>query len=205
MSQRNAQAEQRRPRLFIAAELPALVTELLGEVIHHLRGQGVEGVRWVRPEGVHLTLKFLGETPEERLEAIAQAMAQAAVQTPPFALNIQGVGAFPNLRAPQVVWLGLSGQVEVLKELQSALEQTLEQAGFPREGRAFSPHLTLGRVNGRLTPGQLQALSAGLKGAGAVEFPEVSVDAMSLIESLLERSGARYVQRAVVRLGRELA
>jgi 2'-5' RNA ligase len=205
MSQRNGLVEQRRPRLFIAVELPAVVKDLLGGVVQHLRRQGVDGVRWVRPEGVHLTLKFLGETLEERLEAIAQAMAQAAEGTPPFVLGIGGAGAFPNLRAPQVAWLGLRGQVEALGELQSALEKALELAGFPREGRAFSPHLTLGRVNGRLTPSQLQALLEGLKGAGAVEFPDVSVDAISLIESQLERSGARYVQRAVAKLRRELA
>ena len=189
------------PRLFIAVELPEAVREQLRQAIAGLRRPDLEAVRWVRPEGIHLTLHFLGETLAERMEDIHQAMSQAAVSAQLLTLRVQGAGAFPNMRAPQVVWLGLSEQTDALRDLQARLEAALVQHGFTKEERDFSPHLTLGRVNGRLSALGLQALAEGLRQAEAVEFPSIPVDGISLMESRLERSGARYMQRRLVRLG----
>ncbi len=165
----------------------------------------LDDVRWVRPDGIHLTLKFLGDTPTEGLDAIALAMARAAARIQPFAVQVQGTGAFPSLRAPRVVWLGLSEQAELLGELQAGLEAALEREGFPKEQRGFSPHLTLGRINGRLSPLQLEALAEGLRQIDAFAFPAIPVEAISLIESQLDRSGARYFPRRLAKLGEEVA
>ncbi|MBI4311380.1 MAG: RNA 2',3'-cyclic phosphodiesterase [Chloroflexi bacterium] len=194
-------AKDRRARLFVAVELPASVRDVIGQAIREMQERGVTAVRWVRAEGVHLTLKFLGETPESRLEAIVRAMALAAAGAPPFELHVQGAGAFPNMRSPRVVWLGLHGQVDVLQGLQAGLEEALAGEGFPKEERAFTPHLTLGRIDGKLSPPQLHGLAESVEEFGSRSFPAFPVDGVSLVESLLERTGARYVQRNGVPLG----
>lgn len=198
--QRTAIVTQPTLRLFISVELPEAVRDSIGQAVRALQRSGVSGVRWVRPESVHLTLQFLGDTPENKMEAIAQAMGQAAQGVPPFELGVQGAGAFPNMRSPRVVWLGLNGQVETLRGLQAKVEQGLASLGFPHEERDFSPHLTLGRTSGRLPPNQLQPLAEGLEQLAMQSFPGIPVHALCLMESQLAPSGARYFRRRLVKL-----
>ncbi|MBI4340017.1 MAG: RNA 2',3'-cyclic phosphodiesterase [Chloroflexi bacterium] len=191
----------RKLRLFIAVELPAPVRGLVEQVLGDLSRRVPVGVRWVRPEGVHLTLKFLGETPEEQMEAIGDALTLVAGSIPPFCLEVRGAGAFPNMRSPRVAWLGLDGETGALARVQGRLEDALVDLGFPAEERDFSPHLTLGRVNGRLSTPQLSALARGLEEVGARAFPAFLVEAMSLIESQLSSTGATYYPRRRARVG----
>ena len=133
-------------RLFIAVKLPemlhtALMT--LQERVERLDPQHM--IRWVANDSLHLTLKFLGDAPADQVEAILGAM-QAASDTSPFTLRLEQIGAFPNLRAPRVVWLGVAGEMAALHQLRDAVERTVSPLGFPTEARPFSPHLTLGRA-----------------------------------------------------------
>ncbi|MBI4201525.1 MAG: RNA 2',3'-cyclic phosphodiesterase [Chloroflexi bacterium] len=188
-------------RLFVAVGLPEETRAYLRQAIQELRSIDLDAIRWVKPEGIHLTLKFLGDTPVKRLDAIGEAMFQGSRSFAPFGLRIRGAGAFPNLSSPRVVWLGLSGEVTELARLQGRLEDALEAAGFPREQRGFSPHLTLGRVNGRLSAVQVQTLTAGLRHVDGMAFPDIPVTGISLMESNLDGTGARYVERKKVGLG----
>ena len=139
-------------RLFIAVLLPAPQRATLEAAIANLRQQGVAGVRWVRPEGIHLTLKFLGDVHPSQVEAVASAMRAAAEEASSFQLQLASLGVFPSLTRPRVIWAGVAGQMEQLAALQAQVEERLEPLGYPREGRPFSPHLTLGRLGERATP-----------------------------------------------------
>jgi 2'-5' RNA ligase len=141
-------------RSFIAIDLPDEVRLILDQVQMDLKGS-LAGVRWVRPEGIHLTLKFLGSIPPEQVAVIAAAVGEVVHGELPLALNLSGLGAFPNPRRPRVIWVGIAGEVERLGRLQARLEETLEPLGFPREGRSFRPHLTLGRVKDTHRPPDL--------------------------------------------------
>jgi 2'-5' RNA ligase len=141
-------------RSFIAIDLPDGVRLILDQVQRELKGS-LTAVRWVRPEGIHLTLKFLGSIPPEQVGAIAAAVGKVVHGEPPLALNLSGLGAFPNPRKPRVIWVGIAGEVERLGRLQARVEGTLEPLGFPREERSFRPHLTLGRVKDTRRPPDL--------------------------------------------------
>lgn len=192
-------------RLFIAVELPEVVVRHIGQVIGRLRQQDLPGIRWVRPEGVHLTLKFLGNVPESHVQAIAEAMGWAVAGVAPFVLHVRGVGVFPHLRAPRVLWVGVQGDLERLVQLHQRLEEALEAQGFTKEQRAFSPHLTLGRVRGRLLPPEIQRLAQTMESLREIGPVELSVTGLSLMESRLTAEGAIYRRKAQTPLKNGLA
>lgn len=132
-------------RTFICFELPVHVIETLAELQESLRPLS-GGVRWTRPKGIHLTLKFLGDVDEESLPAVAQAVKVAASSTSAFDIQVIGAGAFPNIKRPRVFWVGVSEPSGELQRLQERIETALQPLGFERETRKFSPHLTIGRV-----------------------------------------------------------
>lgn len=134
-------------RTFIAIDIPRSTQEALDRLITEFRKTGA-AVTWVKPGRMHLTLKFLGNVPEAKIDAISQAMAGTVEQSAPFVLRPAGCGAFPAMKNMRVVWVGLQGDLDPLKRVQQALESTLEVLGFEREQRSFKPHLTLGRVKG---------------------------------------------------------
>jgi RNA 2',3'-cyclic 3'-phosphodiesterase len=135
-------------RLFIALPLPPEVTGWLWQFGQKLAGVvPPEAVRWVRPEGMHLTLSFLGdEVTAVQLPLIIQALDQLATVTQPFSLHLDKLGCFPKPLAPRVIWAGLAGDVVQLRQLKTGLDELLTPLGWPPERRSFSPHLTLGRV-----------------------------------------------------------
>ncbi len=182
-------------RLFIAVELPEEVLRYIGETVGELRQHGITGIRWVRGEGVHLTLRFLGNVPERQVQFVLDAMSTAAAGIHPFALQVHGAGAFPNLRVPRVLWLGVQGEMEPLLRFHGRLEEALEACGFPREPKAFTAHLTLGRVNGRLSPLALANLTQAMEGLRSQEPLALPVTALSLIESQLTPQGAIYQRK----------
>jgi 2'-5' RNA ligase len=155
-------------------------------------------VRWVRPAGIHLTLKFLGEVPASQIAAIAEAMRSACAPHPPFSFAIGGLGCFPDARRPRVVWVGLDEPGGTLAHLQRDIERAMQPLGFRPEGRGFQPHLTLGRVKGG-RPEELQALGAYVSRARA-QVGQVQAASVSLIRSDLRPDGAVYTGLAVAPL-----
>jgi len=190
-------------RSFIAIELPPEVKRELAELRGRLR-QGLGNfVKWVDPEGIHLTLKFLGGVEAGELSRIARAVTEASRGTGPFELRLQSVGVFPGLSSPRVVWVGVGGEVAKLAQLQQRVEATMEPLGFAREGRAFTAHLTLGRVRERTLAEERRELGrrvTGLEYEGGSSF---WVTSMNLMRSQLTPQGAIYSLISEASLGPE--
>lgn len=132
-------------RAFFAISLPLEFKEEIARLQDILKKTRAE-VKWVRPESVHLTLKFLGQVAEDIIDPLAEAASVKASQTQALSLTLNGTGVFPGPRRPRVAWLGLAGDVGRIIDLQRGLEESAEKFGFAREKRKFSPHLTLGRI-----------------------------------------------------------
>ncbi len=132
-------------RSFIAIEIPPSLRNLLENLQRDLKKADGD-VRWVRPEGIHLTLKFLGSIEKGEVEKISRTLESIATAWRPFELNFHGLGCFPRFRSPRVIWVGLNQGVGSITSLQHAIEESLAKEGFAREDRSFTPHLTIGRV-----------------------------------------------------------
>jgi 2'-5' RNA ligase len=184
-------------RLFVAADLPADLRGRLAALQRDLRDLD-DGVRWVRPEGIHLTFVFLGEVAAERLGRLRAALAAAATAaSPPFRLQAAGLGAFPDRGALRVVWVGIEGDREAAQRLHLALERHLAPQGFAPEERAFRPHLTLGRARRE----SRRVDRAPLERHRDVDLGEFPVAEVHLFESRLEAGGARYASLGAFPLG----
>lgn len=184
-------------RLFVALNLPAAERRRILESTRRLREGGFP-VRWVGPEQLHVTLKFLGEVAEGRAAEIVHAVSGAARRARPFDLKLSGVGGFPRLANPRVVWLGIE-VVPELETLYAELEDRFEALGFERETRPFHPHLTLGRAQRGARAAQLRGLDGV---AGTVEYRgTVRAETLDLMQSRLRPSGAEYEVRHPAPLG----
>ena len=176
-------------RAFIAIDLPPDVKRALADAAATLNGRVPRGtVRWVRPEQMHLTLRFLGDTPADRLPALAAALDTLAAGHAPFVLRLTELGCFPNTRRPRVVWVGLGGAEAKLTALVAALEAALRPLGWPPEDKPFRAHLTLGRVKD-------ERAAQGVDWSAAVPALDVPVTAVHLIESQLRPEGSVYTVR----------
>ena len=184
-------------RSFIAIELPEHVKDTLRSVEDCLASFRLP-VRWVVPANIHVTLKFLGDVPESSIESIGTAITNAARLCRPFSLRPQGVGTFPGLKRPRVVWVGMQGETSVLAALQDRLEKELVTVGFPSEKRPFKAHLTLGRTQKRADP---STLLDALKACGEFESTPFEVRGVTLLRSDLHRTGAVYTKLAEYPLG----
>ena len=163
-----------------------------------LRAVGADaGLRWVRPEGIHLTLKFLGETDEEDLPGIIAALRDVARLHPPIEIEPGGLGSFGGRRGLRVVWVGLGGQIDALITLAAAIDAALAPQGFKREARAFNPHLTLARVRDDVSPDERARIHDVVARVVPPSLPTFPATAFSLMESKLQRGGAVYRQVAV--------
>jgi 2'-5' RNA ligase len=151
-------------------------------------------VHWVRAEGIHLTLQFYGEVTPDVVKGLQAALEQAAATVPPVALTLEGLGVFPNAVRPRVIWVGVGGQVDRLRELQRAVESASGPLGFKPEGRDYTPHLTLGRVPAELKPAERQKLAKALKATTLGRVGEFRVEVLSLMRSELKPMGAVYTQ-----------
>lgn len=187
-------------RTFIAIHLPAEVRQRLGQFQEQLRRAAPgEGVRWTEPDQIHLTLRFLGNVPEAELPQLSQALALACQAAAPFGLEAQGAGAFPDLKRPRVLWVGLGGAVAALAQLQAAVLEATRTWG-ELEDRPFHPHLTLGRVK-TADPRLLARLSGALQQAGSSAFGAWQVHQVALMRSDLSPAGPRYTVLAEAPLG----
>ena len=180
-------------RAFISVDVSQQARESLAGVTRSLQNAGVSQMRWVRPEGIHLTLKFLGEIDPDAVDPILGAMDRAIEGSSPFTLALSGIGAFPNLNAPKVISVGLKGDLDALGKLQERIDEVVHLAvGFPKESRAFTPHLTLGRMQNN-APGE-ERRRAGKATTGVDWQSDVSwqVNEVYLMRSTLNPSGAVY-------------
>lgn len=181
-------------RLFLAIELPAEVRATLNDLQHGLQGDpALAGLRWVRPDGIHLTLKFLGAVPAERVPEIEAAVARSVVGIPPFDLHLGKLGTFGSPRSPRVLWVDIAGDLDTLAKLQSQVEAELGPLGFPAEPRPFSPHLTLARVPPELAAEAARPLAEAVASHDA-PGATIRAEALALIESDLQRGGAVYTR-----------
>jgi len=188
-------------RTFIAIELDEAINAAIADLQGQLKAKVPrESVRWVKPEGIHLTLKFLGNVPANRVEEIERALTQACVGCPAFSVSIGGLGCFPNPRRPRVVWVGVQEESGTLARLQKAIEDGLEKLGFAPEGRKFHAHLTLGRTQQRASSGDVRRLGQLVEEMDIGELGQMEARAVSLIKSDLRPTGAVYTRLAEVRL-----
>lgn len=184
-------------RSFIAIAVPAEVQQRLVELQAKLKAHGGR-VRWPRPENIHLTLKFLGDTDEHLVDEIAGRLRQATASLSPFRLQIGGVGTFPNLKAPRVIWVGATSESDHLALLVRHIEEQMSALGFSKERRPFSAHLTLGRVKDLHG---IQPIIAGLREFERFEGGAFLVDTIFLIKSELHPSGSIYTPLKKIKIG----
>ncbi len=175
-------------RLFIGIGLPGECREAIASALIPLRTKEVP-VSWTPSRNLHLTLKFLGEVPPDRVEELAGLMERGGRKIPPFGFRVEGAGAFPTIRAPRVFWIGIREPLELVGKLHQNMENVLSDAGFPRDERSFHPHVTVGRVKGRVPPGWGERFAAAV---GGMTFGTVIVTSYRLYESRLSPSGAEY-------------
>jgi 2'-5' RNA ligase len=179
-------------RLFVAVEIPHEVKRLIVDTIEALqRAAAMPWLRWVRPEGIHATLEFLGATPEARLAEIRRALAGCADASRPFDLAPLGIGSFGG-RNVRVVWIGLGGDGGALSDLAEQVEESLEPLGLPRDQRAFNAHLTLARVRDEATPADRARLHDLLTRFDVPAFPTFRVAEFVLMQSVIGPDGAHY-------------
>jgi 2'-5' RNA ligase len=176
-------------RTFIAVEIDAAIRRAAAKLIEQLRSAGAD-VKWVEPENLHLTLKFLGDLGPDGVARVCRAVQQATACVPPFEIEIRGAGAFPNVHRPQTIWLGASDGDEQMAELAEQVESALEPFGFRRETRRFRTHLTIGRV--RRNGGRIAGLGSALAEQAGYEAGRMPVEEVVVFSSELTRAGPIY-------------
>jgi len=187
-------------RTFVAIELDEEIRKAIAGTQRQVQEQLMKQLRhtasdirvqWVRPDSIHLTLKFLGDIDEARVEDIRTALLPAVGRQSRLAMEVGGLGVFPDLRLPRVLWVGLSGQVDALMRVAAEVEAALTGVGFPPESRPLSPHLTLARIKERS-----REVGKGLADSGLMTQPfrvgSLAVKTVCLMKSDLKPSGAVY-------------
>lgn len=184
-------------RSFIAFKPPEGIARQIGRLQAHLRSEGVEA-RWVKPSNIHLTLKFLGETDTGRDGDIRRAMQTAVAGQAPLELALGGLGGFPNISRPRVLWQAVAMDVDRLQAIQQRLETLMVPCGFPRERRPFRGHLTIGRI--RSSKRWRPEMAAIVKAMPDLPLQPYVVDALIWYQSRLLPGGAEYTALARIPL-----
>jgi 2'-5' RNA ligase len=188
-------------RAFVAIELSDAIKQALDRLQRLLAAGASERMaRWVSPRSIHLTLKFLGDIPERRVDEISAALRIACAGHAPFGVRLTDLGCFPNAKRLRVVWVGVGGDVAPLVSLQRSIDQELERLDFKREKRGFTPHLTLARIRDWVGPGERRELAARLS---TLQVPPANMPVRSIafIRSDLRPSGAVYSLLSTIPLG----
>jgi len=175
-------------RTFIAIELPNEIRNSLSRLQEQLKTSGAD-VKWVAPENIHLTLKFLGEVEEKKLEKITQIIEDTCGERNKFQIRIASLGAFPKIDFPRVIWVGLDLGDKETKEIAKELEQNLAKIGIPKEDRSFSSHITIGRMRSTLNREKLVQNLRNKLGGQNLEF---CVNKITLFKSTLTPKGPIY-------------
>jgi 2'-5' RNA ligase len=181
--------EAKEIRAFLALDPPPEVLRGIADIQSALKRNIRGTLSWVRPEGIHLTLKFFGGIAESDVGAVSEVVAGQTAGIRPLRLEAKGLGVFPNLRRPRVLWIGIGGETARLTALQQAIEEGLEAAGFPREERPFRAHLTLARIK---SPQGLAGLDGALAAKGAESAGVFTATCLTLFKSELTPKGAIY-------------
>ena len=187
-------------RTFIALPLPAQWIGTLEQVITELDYANSGGVRWVRPSGIHLTLKFLGPTDAALTPRIMDGLLESMDGALAPALSLSGLGTFPNRNNPRVIWAGVSGDLETLADLQGRVETLAMSLGWAAERRPFRPHLTIGRVRDRISAGERRRLAAAISNCAVPRLASWRPDVVRLYKSELTPRGAIYTNLGEVKI-----
>lgn len=178
-------------RCFIAIEIPEEIQAALHKVISQAQLNRESGFRPVRPESIHLTLKFLGDVPKDRILAISSGIKKVCAEITPLTIQVRGLGVFPTWDRPRTVWAGLQYPSE-LTDIFRKIDEVTSHAGFPGETRGFSPHLTLARASERGDPQTIKQRVRGLQSLPESLFGEVTVNQVTFFKSLLQQGGSVY-------------
>jgi len=190
-------------RAFIAVPLSKAVTQELDKLQCRLiRACPARAVRWVPAEKIHLTMHFLGDILPERVNPIKEALTVVTRNVPPFSFTAGQLGAFPNTNRPRVVWVGVSDTTSWLELLHEAVNESMEQLGFQREARRFSPHLTLGRIQRKAGQEDVRNVGKTLSTTKVGTLGIVPVETLIFFQSVLRPSGAEYMPLATFKLGK---
>jgi len=181
---------EKKIRTFLAIDLPKEIKDELDKIQNRLKPK-VEGVRWTRPDGIHLTLKFFGYVVGDDHSSISAAVKSAIKGIKPFTLELGTIGAFPGPTRPRVIWIGIGGQIKELIDLQKNLDRNFEQIGFAPEDRAFKPHLTLGRLK---IPGSAVGFPKVLEEGKNYQAGSFRCGGLTLFRSDLRPTGAIYTR-----------
>lgn len=181
-------ASGRAVRSFVAINLSDGLKAAVAQLIERLRATGAD-VKWVNAAGMHMTLKFLGAVADEKLPEVFRAAREATAGTGGFTLSLRGLGGFPSLSAPRVVWVGVHKGGRELAIIAERVEAAFERIGFVREQRAFSPHATLGRVR---SPRGREKLAEEIRAGAGLDLGEMRVERAAVMESRLQPTGAVY-------------
>jgi RNA 2',3'-cyclic 3'-phosphodiesterase len=188
-------------RSFVAIELPEEAKKGLTRLRKELERDEHRFVKWVDPQGIHLTLKFLGNVPSERVTEIAEAVKKAVQGISPFLLEISGLGAFPSLKQARVLWVGVGGELDKLSTLQQNIDSALAALGFAKEERPFVAHLTLARIREGASPPERRSFGELVASAAFEDKYPIEVETVRLMRSRLTPAGAIYTCLSVVGLG----
>jgi len=183
-------SRQQAMRCFISITLPEEIKRGMTAIQGRLRASGAD-VSWTRPEGMHLTLKFLGEVEEKILPEMEAALNAAVRGRSSFFLKVSGIGTFPDMRRPRVIWIALKEHGNNLIRLQRGVEEKFNEIGFPQEDRDFTPHITLGRIRSQKNVEKLLSLIEKEKD---VELNGFDASCVHLMQSQLKPTGAVYTE-----------
>lgn len=193
-------SEQEKIRSFIAIELPGEIKSDLAQLGDRLMDARHPFVKWVDVENIHLTLKFLGNVAVNQITEITEAMREAIRGVSPFRLEISGLGAFPRMEQPRVIWVGISGETDKLSELQRRVDSKLVRLGFAGENQSFVPHLTLARVRDGASSSDRKDLGRLLASTKFESKGHITVNSINLMKSQLTPDGPIYSRLFTVSL-----
>ena len=179
-------------RVFVSVGLSGEAREQLIGAVERIRREIPQGIQWASPDGMHLTLRFLGNIPASGVVPLLECLGPVAAETRAFPLYLAGLGMFPNRRKPRVLWAGASGELDALARLQQASEEAINGLGYPPEQRPFRPHFTLGRPRRSVSDAQLARIGAVISGMAPPYPVRWQVEAVDVMQSELHPSGARY-------------
>jgi len=185
-------SDNRKIRSFIALPISGPVRDTLRNIIKELDVALEDKIRWVRPEGIHLTLRFMGNVDPKIIEGLLLLLPDLVTGFKPFELTISELGCFPNNRRPRVLWAGVKGDLSILQDLHLAVDNVVDKTGLPTEQRGFSPHLTLGRVHRNLSEREIKKIGQLIGTTSLPDIPSWINRTVDLMRTELDPEGSRH-------------
>ena len=179
-------------RVFVAVGISSEARQRLIDAVDRIHRDIPQGIQWANADGMHLTLKFLGNIPSGGVAPLLQCLQPVALESGPFLLRLAGLGMFPNPRKPRVLWAGVDGDLDALSHLQQAAEDAITTLGYPPEQRPFRPHVTLGRPRRSVPDARLSRIGAVVSATAPPSPVRWQVESVDVMQSELHPSGARY-------------